>query len=239
MSELYILLQYDVDKPVGNAVSQMSAAPRVIGRTLSDWWFAWVRLVMINATWLACCLTIVLLPPATFGMYHAAAELVMGRSMAWSEFLTGARRYFLKSWLWMLINGVVAALLWAKVQFYSQLGEAWAEVLRLIALTLGACWLVVQFYALPYFMIQQQKRLRVALKNGLLTALASPLYSLVLSLFVALLLMASLYFPVLIFVGVPAMIAVLGSHAVRERLETFGKIGEQPSEDDTLEDAQL
>lgn len=218
-------------------MKQANAALRVISKTLSDWWYAWVRLNMINATWIVCGVTLVLLPPATFGMYHAAEEMARRGGMEWSDFLTGARRYFLKSWLWMLINLAVALLLWANVQFYSQLGEAWAEVLLLISLSIGAFWVLVQFYTLPYFMVQEQKRLRVAFKNGLFTALASPLYSLILSLFVALLLFVSVNFPVLVFIGAPMMIAVLGSHAVRERLETFGKISVRAGEDDAVEDA--
>ena len=92
-------------------MKQASAALRVISKTLSDWWYAWVRLNMINATWIACGVTLVLLPPATFGMYYAADEMARRGGMEWSDFLTGARRYFFKSWLWMLTNIVVAVLL--------------------------------------------------------------------------------------------------------------------------------
>jgi uncharacterized membrane protein YesL len=93
--------------------------------------------------------------------------------------------------------------------------------LWLIALVIGVGWLVVQFYALAFYVEQEDKRLRVAWRNGLFTALASPIYTLILTLFVAGLLFLSVSIPALVFVGVPAVIALLANRAVNERLETF------------------
>ena len=193
----------------------------VIGQALSDWWDDWVNLVVINLIWIVCWITVVLGPPATLGLYYVANRLAHGESVGPKGLLEGGRRYFLQSWLWMMLNLVVMAILVVNLTFYATLAASWADWLKAFFVLLGLAWLVIQFYALPYLMEQERKRLRVALSNGLFTALAAPGYTLAVAGFAALVvaLSAGLVFP--FFLGGPCLVAVLGSLAVRERLETY------------------
>lgn len=194
---------------------------RVIGHALSAWWDDWVNQVVINLIWVGCWVTVVLGPPATFGLYYVANRLAYGQSLGPRGLLEGARRYFLKSWLWMVLNLVILAILILNLIFYAALAAAWTDWVMAFLVLLGLAWLVIQFYTLPYVMEQEHRHLRLALRNALFTALAAPGYTLMVVGFAILLLVLSvgLIFPLLL--GGPCLIAVLGSHAVRERLETY------------------
>jgi uncharacterized membrane protein YesL len=215
-------------------MKQLTDALQVIQQSLSDWWHSWLTLAILNTLLVLCWITVVLGPPATFGLYHAAHSLTTTYSTDWREFVAGSKRYFLKSWLWMLVNVAVALLLRISVEFYSQFAET--TVLLLFALLIGFLWFCAQFYIIPYLMQQEQKQLRLAFRNGFLTLFASPVYTLILLLPVTVALWLGMSFPILFVIGSPAFIVVLGTHAVRQRLKTFRIVdaGEEyiPASDD-------
>jgi uncharacterized membrane protein YesL len=166
-------------------------------------------------------LTIILGPPATFGLYYVTNALAHGRSIGPQGMLQGGRRYLLTSWRWMLLNLAVVVVIGVNYAFYDSMTPAWANFLQAAFLLLGAAWLIVQFYTLPYLMEQEEQRLRVALRNGLFTALAAPGYTLVVAGAAALVAALSIGTVALLFLGGPCLVAALGNRAIVERLETY------------------
>jgi uncharacterized membrane protein YesL len=194
---------------------------RVIGQALTDWWDDWVQMVTVNLVWILAWLTVVLGPPATLGLLYVTNRLAHGEGVGLGGLLEGGRRYFLKAWLWMLLNLVGTFIVGANIWFYAQFETVWAWFLRLFFLLLGLLWLVVQFYALPYLMEQEQKSLGLALRNGLFTALAAPGYTLVVAGAAGLVGLLSVMWVAPLFLGGPCLIGALGNRAVLERLETY------------------
>jgi uncharacterized membrane protein YesL len=135
--------------------------------------------------------------------------------------MAGGRHYFLTSWRWMLLNLIVVVLLGTSYLFYASLSAAWANFIQAAFLIVGAAWLIVQFYALPYLMEQEQQRIGLALRNGLFTALAAPGYTLVVAAAAALVVVVSIGTVALLFLGGPCLVAAIGNRAVVERLETY------------------
>ena len=197
----------------------LSTPFRVIARAVTDWWRDWVNLAALNLALLLCWLSVVLGPPATFALYDIVHDYVYGRSFELAELPALLRRYALKSWLWLLSNALVAGGVWLNLQVYTSAVPSAA--LRALSLFIGALWLVVQFYALPYLLEQERLSLRVAYRNALLTVLASPLYTFVVFGFALVLALVSVRFVVFLFLGIPALIVVLGVHAVAERLGSY------------------
>ncbi len=152
-------------------------------------------------------------------------------------FIDGGKQYFLKAWGWMLANLVVTILTFANLQFYGQMQASWAAYVQGIFFLILFLWAATQFYALPFFMLQEVKSLRMAWRNGFLTTLASPGFSLVIFLVVVIVLIPSVLFLIPLFLGIPGLVAVLGSVAVKDRVEVFrlrqqegkGKEGEDAS----------
>ncbi|MEX2536305.1 MAG: hypothetical protein WD273_11985 [Trueperaceae bacterium] len=206
----------------GSAHDQVTAFS-VFMRALGDWWRDWVNMAVLNLAWMLCWLTIVLGPPATFAAYRVANDFANERTLYPRELPGMLRRYFLQSWGWFLLQLLVAAGVLVNLQFYGEMQSGVGAVLQGATLVVAGIWLLLQLYALPYLMEQGQPGLQLALRNALLTALASPLYTLIIGVIVALLLAICVRLPFLLLFGVPMLIAVIGSHAVLERLERFGK----------------
>ena len=195
---------------------------QVIGWSLRDWWDDWVNMVVVNLLWWLAWLTIVLGPAATFGLYYVTNHLARGQSLGPRGLFEGGRRYFWQSWAWTLLNLMVALVIGANYFFYASIATAWANFMQAAFVLLGLGWLVVQFYALPYFMEQQEKRIGLALRNGLFTALAAPGYTAVVASAAALVAGLSVGTVALLFLGGPCLVASLGSRAVMERLQSYG-----------------
>lgn len=210
---------------------------RILKNAVVTWWDEWITWVLISLLWLISWITIVLGPPATFGLYYVSHELVGGQSLGVRGFIDGGKQFFLKAWGWMLANLVVAILTFANLQFYGQMQASWAAFVQGLFFLILFLWVATQFYALPFFMLQEVKSLRMAWRNGFLTTLASPGFSLVMFLVVVIVLIPSVLFLIPLFLGIPGLVAVLGSVAVKDRVEVFrlrqqegkGKEGEDAS----------
>ena len=195
---------------------------QVTAKAIEDWWYDLINLALVSIVWALCWLTVVLGPPATLGLYYVANRLVHGQSLGLSGLIEGVKRYFLKGWIWALLNLAAFLVLSVSFAFYGQIDAIWARLLQASVLTVGLVWLASQFYFPAYLMEQEEKRVKLALRNGLLTALASPGYTLVVAVLTALLTVIGfgLVFPVAI--GIPALTALMVNRALLERLETFG-----------------
>jgi uncharacterized membrane protein YesL len=203
-------------------MKNLPAPLQVIAQALVDWWDAWISMVIVNLAWILCWLTIVLGPPATFGLYHVTNRLAHGENLGLGGLIEGGRRYFVQSWLWMLLNLSVAIVIAVDLVFYTQIEAAWVGFLQGTFVILSLFWLMVQFYAPPYLMEQDNKSLKLTLRNGAFTVLAAPGYTIVVAGVAALLIVFSLFLVFPLFMGIPCLIAVIGNRAVMERMETYG-----------------
>jgi uncharacterized membrane protein YesL len=195
----------------------------VLLRALGDWWRDWVNMAVLNLAWMLCWLTIILGPPATFVAYRVANDFVHGRTLYPRELPGMLRRYFLRAWLWFLLQLAVAGGVLLNLRFYGGLSGGLGIVLAGATLVVAGLWLLLQLYALPYLMEQGRPGLGLALRNSLLTVLASPIHALLLALASAVLLALCVRLPFLLLFGVPMLVAVTGTHMLLDRLERFGK----------------
>jgi uncharacterized membrane protein YesL len=213
----------------------MPASLRVVGRAFVTWWDDWIPMVVVNLLWAILCLTVVLAPPATFGLYAVTHALRQGQSRGAAGLLEGVRRYFWVSWGWALLNILALGLLGVSYIFYSQVQTSWGSALSGVSLVMLALWIIVQFYTLPFYLEQDQHSLRLAMRNGLFMALAAPGYTFVLALVVAVIITASVALVGPLFLGGPCLIAILGHVAVHERLIAYGKRPPEDVPEDSLE----
>jgi uncharacterized membrane protein YesL len=201
---------------------------RMIWKGLKTWWEVWLGLWMFGLVWVLCWATIVLGPPATFGFFQAARSLMTENEIKWGEYLRAARENFLASWLWFLANLLVLFVVFANTTYYGALESGLAGVLQVLAIAVGFIWVAVQFYALPYYVLLEKKSLLVAWKNGLLTLLASPIFSLTLWLALAPLIALHIFI-MPVFLAGPGLVVLLSSMAVEDRIQKF-RIRERETE---------
>jgi uncharacterized membrane protein YesL len=194
---------------------------KVIKWSIRTWWDDLTGLAMINLIWVVCWFTVLLGPPATLGLYYLSHELVRGQSLGLGGLIEGIRKFFWKSWAWGLVNLVVIIILWTNIVFYGNIETVWLRGLPLVMTLLGVVWLVIQFYALPFFMIQEEKSWKYAWRNAYVIAVLNPGYTLVIVLFAAIILVASFIFMLPLFLGIIPLLAILGCQATKDRVEEF------------------
>jgi uncharacterized membrane protein YesL len=192
----------------------------MIWKGLKTWWQVWLGLWMFGLVWVVCWATIALGPPATFGFFQAARWLMTDNEIKWGEYFRAAKENFLASWLWFAANLLVLFVVFANITYYGRLASSAGSVLQGAALLVGWLWVAVQFYALPYYVLLEKKSLRIAWKNGLLTVLASPIFSLVLWLALAPLIALHIFI-MPIFLAGPGLVVLLCSAAVEDRVQKF------------------
>jgi hypothetical protein len=197
------------------------ASLHVIWQAIKTWYDDWFNLFILNFLVTISWVTIILGPPMLFALYDIGNELAHGRSNGVGELLRGVKRYFLVSWLWMIINIVVIIVVVVNISFYWQLGKSWSIILVSVFLFLGLFWAMMQVYVIPFYMEQTTKSIILAHKNAALTFLASPIYTAILFVFAAFLMLISYGFILPLILGIPSLVVVISNYAVIERIETF------------------
>jgi hypothetical protein len=86
----------------------------------------------------------------------------------------------------------------------------------------------MQIYTVPFLIEQEDKRLRLALRNAAFLALATPIYTLTLLVAIGLIIVFSLMTILPLAVFTMSFLALLANRAVIERLSTFGKLPSPP-----------
>lgn len=198
------------------------ASLKVIGKSIVDWWDSWFDLVAAVLVWLVAQITIVFGPPATFGLVYTAHALINGESLGAKGIIEGGRKYFSKSWLWALLNILVVAIIYTNFYFYGQMDSVWGAYGQLFTIMIGTIWLVTQCYTVVYLMEMVEKRLFLAIRNGFFTTMASPIFSLLISLFALIVIILCAVTVLPIFFGLPALVPILYIRALYNRLEKYG-----------------
>lgn len=195
----------------------------VLSQAAVFWWRNWTTMFTLNLGLILCWLTVVLGPPATLTAYRIAANIAQGEEFDPRGVVANIRRYFLPGWGWALLQLAVAAVITVNLNFYATLGGPVGSLLQGVVLGIAILWLLLQLYALPYLVLQEQPQLFRALRTGLLTLLASPVYTLVAALAVGGIVVVLVRFPYALFFGALMLIVSYGVFAVLERLDTFGQ----------------
>ena len=151
----------------------------LVERLLRDVYNWLVVLVAINIMWVLLSLTVILIPPATAGLFHVALQVTRGEGPTVTIFLVGMRRWFLHSYLWglLLVAYVVVSL--AALSFYSASTSLLAALLLVLAALVIGFVGAMQLYFWPYMMLQEKPGFLVAQRNAAFTLLGDPLAALV------------------------------------------------------------
>jgi hypothetical protein len=194
----------------------------VIGQAVMDWWDTWLDSTLITLIWAVAQITIVLGPPATFGVYYVVNNMFSGENLGVRGMIAGMKMYFGKAWIWGAINLFAILVIYTNVMFYRQWDSPFAPYLLTFISVLAGMWFFSTFYSLPFFMELQKPSVLLAIRNGWLLILAAPLYSLGLFVLIAVIWAVSLLLILPFFLGIPMITANLGGRAVQDRLVKYG-----------------
>jgi uncharacterized membrane protein YesL len=201
----------------------MGTAFRVFWAALKDYYEEMFRLVGANLLWLLAIPLVVTLPPATAGMFYLANQVAHHKSVELGMFFEGFKKYFVKSWLWVLLNVGVLLVLYVNLVFYGErVGGQLGSIVQGLFVGLGVMWCLIQLYVFPMLLEQQEPRLLLALRNAALMAFASPIATLLLGVLLAATTVLSLVLALPFAVALMAIVALAANEAVLLLLVQFG-----------------
>jgi uncharacterized membrane protein YesL len=198
-------------------------ALRVVRRSIRDGWDALFVVGTLNLAWLGLSLTVILLPPATVALFESMDELSSGREPGFREFLTAVRRRFIGAWIWALWAFAGLTIAMVNVRYWNDSGGSLVWLSAAFAV-IGALFSVSLLYVWPFVFRQSEGGLTRAIRNSILAVLAAPVFALSLAvvLVVIVAMSAILILPLAVFLT--ALVGLIATHAVSDRLRAFGKL---------------
>jgi hypothetical protein len=163
---------------------------------------------------------------ALFGLYTVCDRTANGFAISWEHYFSFFRKGFWKAWRYVIFANTVTLLilinfLWYPLTFAGQEWVPWAMGLWLAA---ALFWVATQFYVIPFYIEQEVKSFRIALKNAALIAGANPLFTLLLLIVAgALLALSLLVVPPLFVIGGLIFWVLPGTEGAVNRIESFRK----------------
>ena len=157
-------------------------------------------------------------------LYATCNRVANGFAISWEFFFSQFRQNIWKWWRFLLLSFAVFLLLglnflWYPLQFPGETWVSWVQGAWLAALLF---WTSIQFYVFPFYIEQETKSWKVALRNGALVAGANPLFTLILLIVAIALLVLSLGIVPPLFVLVGWLFWVMtGSEAIANRVKAY------------------
>ncbi len=200
----------------------MLAAFNLCRRTVSHLNHRGYIYVWANILWFLLTLPIITAPAAWAGLVNLSRQAYLNRTATLDDFWVGFRMNLWRGALMAVINIVVIGLNLFNLGAYSNATDFTTLTLRSVWWLTLVIWIVVQLYMWPLFYELKQPTLLGALRNAFVMALLNPMFTIVLTLVVALLAAVSTFlFPAWVVLTGSAL-AALSTGAVLDRLIAAG-----------------
>jgi hypothetical protein len=171
-------------------------------------------LMVANLFWVLLCLPIITIPPAFAGLYYSTSKLARGQSSSRQTFFEGFKKYFRTSYYWFFSNVIVVGLLF-NIDLSAQNTQlAWLQFFSGVSWMILTVWVLLQIYTFPLLIQQDVPRIVLAMRNSAVLWFKNVRFSLLLSVIIILLVLASIYLYPFWFVITAGLIAYLANLGV-------------------------
>lgn len=152
---------------------------RIMGRTLKAAYEDLFLIVGVSLVWWAGAVLIVTAAPATRGLQAVANRLANYRRSSMDVFWEEARTRMGASWALAALMLFVFAMIPVNIWFYSSGGAVgWRLIVVVLWVWALVIYLMVSQYLFPLLCQQDEPSVGLAVRNAVLLAMRSPLYSL-------------------------------------------------------------
>lgn len=183
----------------------------------------------INLAWIVMSLPLVTIFPALGGLYYAVLQLNRKRSADWGTVWEGVKKHWRLSLKWGFLVLFVYLALAANFWFYLNIEQMWALYALAITVFLSFLWIAVNQFTFPLLLLQEEKKLFLALRNGYVIVMRRPLAALKVILLTLLIAVVSTLLP-------PLWIFISMAVILHFRTKTVLKAVEQIREKDAQRD---
>ena len=181
----------------------------------------WPLATVSGAWWLAPLLAIPA-GPATAALAHVARRVAREERVDRSFFWEGFRLYWRRALILNAISMAILALLCLNLIFYSGISISFLQALTILWLYLIIFWLAALLTLFPMLAALTEPKVWIALRTTALMTFANPLFSVLLLLLAVVLTALSVILVILLPLAWPALMALLGEHALKLVLEKVG-----------------
>ncbi len=200
----------------------------IMGRTFKGLYDELFLVVLLSVVWWAGTLLIVTAPMTMAGVQLVANRMANYKRVEFGFFWEGARTHIGRVVLLFLIVVLLPPVLMFSVSFYFD-RQGWLVILGVVmAWTLLLVLLACQYF-FPLFWQQDQKSLKLVLRNGVLLAVRHPIYSLLIFLFQIMLVVLSVVLVIPIILLLPGLLALSQNFALVGLLQEMD-LAPQPPE---------
>ncbi len=202
---------------------------RILFKALPLFWDEVFNLMVCNMLWGLAQVLIVPGPPATAALFYVTNRVAHGGFARLGDFWSALKREFVTAWKWGLLNLAVILLMGNAILIYGPgqiLPEPWGFLMMLLSAVFLAVWLLTQLFAYPFWLEQSDKRIVLALKNGLVIQAQNMVLTLLVLLLAAVLLVLVYFLPPLALLGVVPLLMVVSNTMVVELVEKLRDDGE-------------
>lgn len=167
--------------------------------------------------------------PAATGIHLWANRLVKEERVEFSLFWEGLRAYWRRATVLFLISAGGLFLLVVNALFYLRSEATPLRIFGIVWIYAIVAWLGMQIYQLPLLVEQDDKRIRLVLRNSLFLSMANVVPTLSLLVVCAVLALVSIGLTLLIALLTGSVIALVAARAVNMMLEPYRAAGETPT----------
>jgi uncharacterized membrane protein YesL len=187
------------------------------------WWltggvFVW-PLVAVNGPWWLAPVLAIPAGPATAALANVTRRAARDEHVDRSFFWEGFRLYWRQALALNAISMGILALLCLNLLFYLSRPEPFLMALSFLWAYLIIFWLSVQLYLFPVLIALKEPTVLGALRTATVMAFANPLFSIILLVLAVVLTALSVLLAILLPMAWPALMALLGEHALKLMME--------------------
>jgi uncharacterized membrane protein YesL len=128
------------------------------------------------------------------------------------------RRLFLPAWRWALLQVVVYGLMVFNLWYYADAPGSWWATMRALWLLGLLVWTVLNLFYWPFFLRQDDRRMRNTYRNVLIMCAREPGLVLTITLWTSIVVFLSITTGILLAFGSMALVALLTTFAVHHAL---------------------
>lgn len=200
----------------------------IVKLSLGDLWNDIWSTAVINLAWLVCQALIIPGPPATLALFNYGNRLAHGEIADIGDFWHALGRSWRPAWRWGLVNLALLFLLVGDVRLTGGLGQgSLARFGQSFYLAALGGWCLLQLYALPFLIEQEEASLRLALRNAALMIGRNPAFSFGLMLLLGLTLAIGTLFFLFSVVSGAVFLAIAGNRAILNRISVQQGLAEE------------
>jgi len=167
------------------------------------------HITLVTLLWVVLLVPVITIPGATLALFYFARQAILQGEPHFQDFWEGFKKYFWKGWKIVLPYAVLLFVLIYDVSFFLAQAQPMARLLASIPMAVFSLLLIVQNYALVFF-VREDGALWVSVRRAFLLAASNILFSL------GLLLLILLYFLGLYVTRIGLLLLFAGPVAVFE-----------------------